>query len=489
MDAAEDLENRIEDQLLEGGWSKEFSAVISDLVDFPAAIMKGPILRRRKRLFWENGRPVAKDVLVRECQRVDPLRAYPEPNITDFDEGYFIELHQMSRSDLHSMIGLPGWNEEAIRRVLDDVDSGSLASDWATRSIESERARANDEQASIWEREGFEALQFWGEVPGKELADWGIEVSDPHEQHDVECWMIGPEIVKVQLNPHPLVRKPYGKDSYERVPGSFWGRGVPDLMRDCQRLVNAAARAMVMNMGIASGPQVAVDIDAIPPGERVTSMFPWKIWSLKFDKTTGTSRMPIHFFQPNPMTDSLMKVYQHFSQQADEQSGIPSYIYGSGNIGGAGKTASGLSMLMNSAAKGIKDAISHVDSGITEPVVIGYVEHNMLYPLQGERPIEGDVKVIAKGAMSLVSKEQSQMRRIEFLQQTMNPMDAEIMGANGRAAILREVVKTLDMPVDDVVPDNQELMAPSVGPGGQAPLPREVGVDGSPVGRPGDALR
>lgn len=488
-DLAEDLENRIEDQLIEGNWQREFGAVISDLVDFPAAVMKGPVLRRRKRMAWENGEPVVREVIVREVERVDPLRAYPEPNITDFDEGYFIELHRMSRSELYDMIGLPGWKEDAIRRILDQADQGGLPSDWATNNIESERQRANDEQASLWEHEGVEALQFWGDVPGRELEDWGLEVEDRQAQYPVEVWLMGSEVLKLQLNPHPLGRKPYGKDSYERVPGSFWGRGVPDLMRDCQRLVNAAARAMVMNMGIASGPQVAVDTDSIPPGESVTSMFPWKIWQLKFDKMSGSARLPIHFFQPNPMTDALMKVYQHFSQQADEQSGIPSYTYGSGHVGGAGRTASGLSMLMNSAAKGIKDAISHVDAGITAPIVRGYVEHNMLFPLDGEDRIMGDVHVVPKGAMSLVSKEQAQMRRAEFLQQTMNPMDAEIMGARGRAALLREVVKTLDMPVDDVIPDDQELEQPPLPEPHQTQQPGEVGIDGSPAGYPADALR
>lgn len=490
-DQAEQIEERIEDQVRAGGWEREFPQVISDLVDFPAAIMKGPVLRRRKVMRWDINQPTVESVVQREVERVDPLRFYPAPGATDIDEGYMIELHDMQRSDLHGMIGLPGWNEDAIRRVLDHLQTGGVATDWATRTTESAVASANDDQGSIWDRSQVEALEFWGEVPGRLLESWGKEIEDPHAEYSVNIWLVGSEVVKLVFNPDPLGRKPYGKDSFQRIPGSFWGRGVPDLVRDCQRICNAAARAMVANMGIASGPQVALDTEAIPPGEAITSMYPWKIWQLRFDKQSGSSRIPIQFYQPNPMTDALMKVYEHFSKQADEQSGIPNYTYGSGQVGGAGRTASGLSMLMNSASKGIKEAISHIDEGITVPIIRGYLEHNMLYPLDDEDVIPIDVRVIAKGAMSLVAKEQAQMRRIEFLQQSANPLDAQIIGVTGRAAVLREVAKTLDMPVDDIVPDDKELQAQIAAEQAQqaGPAPQQVGMDGSPAGMPGDALQ
>ena len=49
------------------------------------------------------------------------------------------------------------------------------------------------------------------------------------------------------------------------------------------------------------------------------------------------------------------------------------------------------------------------------------------------------------------------MRRVEFLQATANPLDAQIVGAKGRAAILREVAKGLAMPVDNIVPTDEQI--------------------------------
>ena len=70
--------------------------------------------------------------------------------------------------------------------------------------------------------------------------------------------------------------------------------------------------------------------------------------------------------------------------------------------------------------------------------------------------IKGDVQVIAKGAINLAVKETVNARRIEFLNATANPIDVEITGLEGRATILREVAKGLQMPVDEIVPSKEK---------------------------------
>ena len=72
-----------------------------------------------------------------------------------------------------------------------------------------------------------------------------------------------------------------------------------------------------------------------------------------------------------------------------------------------------------------------------------------------DESIKGDAQVVAKGAINLAVKETVNVRRIEFLNATANPIDIEITGKDGRAAILREVAKGLQMPVDEVVPSRE----------------------------------
>ena len=66
--------------------------------------------------------------------------------------------------------------------------------------------------------------------------------------------------------------------------------------------------------------------------------------------------------------------------------------------------------------------------------------------------IKGDLNVVATGALSFMVKDTAQQRRIELLRETANPFDMQILGVDGRAAVLRETAQTLDMNTDDVVP-------------------------------------
>ena len=106
-------------------------------------------------------------------------------------------------------------------------------------------------------------------------------------------------------------------------------------------------------------------------------------------------------------------------------------------------------MLMDNAAKGIKSAILNIDK-VVEMVVNKFYIHNMMY--NPDPFIKGDFKVVSKGAMGMLAKEQIQVRRNEFLAATNNPVDLQIIGVEGRAYLLRELAKGLNMDTDKLVP-------------------------------------
>jgi hypothetical protein len=149
-----------------------------------------------------------------------------------------------------------------------------------------------------------------------------------------------------------------------------------------------------------------------------------------------------------------MAVYERFARLADDHSGIPAYVYGDLNVQGAGRTSSGLSMLMGAAGKGIRQVVMHIDGDVVKPIVQRQFIYNMRY--DEDQSIKGDVEVVAKGAVNLAMKETTNVRRLEFLNATANPIDIEIMGKEGRAAVLREVAKSLQMPGDEVVPSQEK---------------------------------
>jgi len=488
------MENKIEDQLNQGQFNTAFREFVDDFVTYPTAILKGPVIRRKKVMKWGPGfKPVIMTDFVRKVERVSPHDAFPSPNSSTIHDGYFIERHRLTRAALDSMKGTPGYSNDDIDQVLERFgDSGFRQ--WLMGDQERDRLEGKP-HARLYTKDVIEAVEYWGSVSGKMLMDWGYKGKklERYKEYEANVWVIGPFVIKAILNPDPLGARPYEIAQWVPIPGSFWGTALPEQMRDTQTLCNAAARSLANNMGIASGPQAEISVDRLPDGEDVTSMYPWKIWQTTSDRTGG-GQPAVRFFQPNMNAEALMNVYQYFSRQADEVTGIPNYVYGNTSGGGVGRTASGLSMLMDNAAKGIKAAIASIDNVVSALVDRLYV-HNMVY--DSDMSCKGDFKVIAKGAMGLVAKEQLQIRRNEFLQATANPVDLQIIGPTGRAYLLREVAKTLQMDTDKLVPTTEQLefrqeqqmaeqmmqQAQAMGGQGQAPqAPVTLDAAGNPAG-------
>lgn len=458
--ATELQETKMEDQLVQGGFHEALSQFIDDLVTFPAAILKGPVVRRKKKLEWgPNQEPVVEEDLCLEWERVDPLNLYPSRYAEHIDDGYLIERHKLSRSDLHSLIGVEGYNEPAIRQVLHEYSTGGLH-EW----LSADTARQGDEHRSFHTENTadatIDALQFWGDVPGRMLVEWGLDedqISDREADYSCEVWLIGRWVIKAVLNPDPLARRPYFKASYETVPGDFWGHGVPDLIRDTQDVCNAAARSLVNNMALASGPQVWVNIDRMPPGEDVTQMYPWKMYQMTSDPLGGNGQ-PIGFFQPNSLAGELMAVYEKFSNLADEYSGVPKYMTGTEGTPGAGRTASGLSMMINNAGKIIKQVLSTLDVHVITPLIEYLYYYNMRYSDDPE--LKGDVQIVARGASGVIAREAAQVRINEFLNLAIgNQTVTQIIGPEGVAALLRASMKGLEMDTDKIVPSEEAVRA------------------------------
>lgn len=450
---------KISDQFAQGGWETAFNDFITDLVTFPCAFIKGPIVTRQRVLGWgtdEFGRTIVvpKEVLAPEYRRVDPFRIYPEPGISTVKDGYLFEHHRLSRMDLSDLIGIPGYDDEAIRKVL-EIGNGQS---WISEDVELTK---NEEERKYYSymrpTEMYDALEFWGKVSGKMLREWGMseeDIPDDAREYDTNVWIVGNYVIKAVLNYDPLGEKPYAKSSFIKSPGAFWGKGIPKIIEDLQGVCNAAARALVNNMGISSGPQVEVNLERIPPNEDITQLYPWKIWQVTNDPM-GSSSPAIRFTQPENNAAALMAVYEKFSRLADDHSGIPAYVYGDLNVQGAGRTSSGLSMLMGAAGKAIRQVVMHIDADIVKPIVERQFVYNMRY--DEDESIKGDVQVLPRGAINLAVKETTNVRRIEFLNATANPVDLEIIGRDGRAAILREIAKGLQMPAEDIVPSREKL--------------------------------
>lgn len=450
-------EKIVADQLQEGDWEKAFSDFIEDFCVFQVAIMKAPVITKKKRLTYVDGRAQEIEDFVFLNKRVSPLDIYPSANATSIQEGDLCEHLRFDRKTLYNLIGVPNYKEDAIRKVLEYCKDGYNPD--LDSTVESEKAeeeyRGDLFRAS---KNTIHGVHFHGSIGWKYLNDWGFTAdkigTDEDREFEVEAILAGGEVIKCVLNSDPLLRRPYYKASWQNIPGSWWGRSLPELMRDIQRMCNATARALANNMAIASGPQIEVYVDRLADDSEIDDISPFHVWQLTSDPS-GAGGRAINFWQPISNAQELLAVYKEFELRADDATGIPRYAYGNDQSkSGAAQTASGLSMLLESAAKGIKDSVRNVDFGIIKP----RIEYQFYWNVISNDDVKftGDVNVVPKGSEILTMKGASEMRRNEFLQILSNPEYMSIVGIEGIADILREMAKTLGLG-NNIIPSRIEL--------------------------------
>jgi hypothetical protein len=473
---------KLDDILREGAFYDAFAEFLIDLPIFPFACIKGPSVRRAPQLKWENGTASMQQVPKMFWYRVSPFDLYWSASAANVQQAEFVERIRLTRAELLAVRGLPGYNNDAIDQVLARYYEQGFREWWDVTDME----RSAMEGRERWARTGtglIDTAEFHGYASGRTLRDWGMteeEVADPLAEYKVQAWLIDRFVIKAQLNPSPSQRSPYYISNFDKVPGAIAGSGLHDLLDDIQSISNATARALVNNLSIASGPQVVINDAVLQPGDD-DQLYPWKRWHVTFDPMiTGTSK-PIDFFQPDSRAQELLGVFEKFATMADEVSAIPRYMTGSEKVGGAGRTASGLAMLMGNAAKTLQNVASSIDRDVMQPLLDEL--YNMIM-LTMPGMFRGDEQIVVKGVGYAVKREQDRMRQLEFLQLTGNPIDMSIIGIPGRANVIRNVATNLGLDHERIVPDDDELRAAQQAQQ-QAQLQAQAQGGGSAPGQPG----
>lgn len=459
QDQANIAEDKIDEILKEGGFYKAVAEFLVDLPIFPFACVKGPIVRILPDVKWQNGKAATVQIPKLCWQRVSPFDVWFTPGVADIEDAAVIERSRLTRAELNDCLDLPGFNKDAITNVLRDYGTGGLNMDWDT--ADAERAVMESRENPHYNRSlMLSMLTYTGNVQGHLLQGWGLpphQIPDLDRDYYVEAQLIGQYVIKVQMSPSPRRRHPYYITSFEKVPGTPVGNGLPDILADIQDVSNATLRSLVNNLSISSGPQVVVLEDRLSPGEDGDDLYPWKRWHMTSDPLGQASAVaPVTFFQPNSNAQELLTVYQAFSQMADDLSAIPKYLAGSG-AGGAGRTASGLAMLMGNASKVLQTVAANIDRDIYDPLLGNLFDLIMLTDTSGL--LTGEEKVQVQGVNVALQKETERSRQLEFLQITSNPIDMQIIGPRGRANVLRAISTTIGLPGEDIVPSDDALQA------------------------------
>lgn len=478
-------QDKIDEILQSGGFYKALTEFITDVPLFPFACIKGPVVKVLPTVRWVEGQAQTINEPRLFWHRISPFDIWWTPGVSDVEDAEVVERIRLTRADLNDLLDLPGYHHENIRGALRDY--GRSGYNETPDSGESERAAYENRENPTMNSSGiFTCLEFHGNIQGNLLLEYGLpieQIPDPERDYMVQAWIVGRYVIKVQFSPSPRKRHPYFITSFEKVPGTPVGNGLPDILSDIQAVSNATLRALVNNLSIASGPQVTVYDDFISPGTDGEELYPWKRWHVQSDMSVaGQTIKPVDFFQPQSNAQELLAVYTKLGEIADELSAIPRHMSGANPGSGAGRTASGLAMLMGNASKILQTVAANIDRDVIEPALTSLYDMVMLTDTTGL--LQGDENIRVMGVNVAIQRETQRVRQLEFLQITANPIDTQITGIAGRGRVLRSVASEIGLDGEGIVPPDDELDAmqaammgggqggpPQGEPDGQSPEP------------------
>ena len=443
MVAAKSMEKKIIDQLQESGANKHLRSTAFEMSLFGTGVMKGPFAVDKEYPNWdENGEynPVYKTMP--QVSNVSVWNFYPDPDASNMDEAqYVIERHKMSRSQLRALKRRPYFREMVIE---DAIDAGE---NYHKKDWEDDLSDYSNEQTV----ERYEVLEYWGMCDVEMLQDQGIEIPKEVKEFDeiqINAWVCNGKLIRVVLNPFKPATIPYMAVPYELNPYSFFGVGLAENMDDTQTLMNGFMRMSVDNAVLSGNLLIEVDETNLVPGQDL-SVYPGKI----FRRQGGAPGQAIFGTKFPNVSNENLQLFDKARQLADESTGLPSFSHGQTGVSGVGRTASGISMLMNAASGSIKTVIKNVDDYLLRPLGEGLFRFNMQFDYDPQ--IKGDLEVKARGTESLMANEVRSQRLTAFLQTASNPVLAPFAKFN---YIIREIAKAMDLDPDKVTNNMDEAM-------------------------------
>lgn len=450
---SEAMGKEIADQLVETKYQPIMREVVQSGNLFGTGILKGPLVgsTTAKRWVKQDGlrHLVTLEKMTPYIESVKIWDIYPDMAAEKLEDcEYVFQRHIYTKAALRKLAKRSDFDGKAIRAyIAAHRDGDTEYQDYETQL----QTMALHSQGTVPDltRNRFELKEFWGWIDMADLRaydptrfeDGGdLEGRDEHEIF-INAWMVGSTIIKLAEEPLEGVEFPYYFYYYDKDETSLFGEGIASIMRDTQQLFNSSVRQMLDNAAVCAGPIFEVNLDLLADDEDPTDIHAFRT-ILRHGEGVDATAPAVRSFTVQSHTSEYMQMAELFSRYADETTAIPKYLAGQaqGSTAGAGRTASGLSMMFGSANILLKDQVKHFDDGITKPFIGAMYHWNMSFSTKDE--IKGDMSVEAKGSASLVAKEVMTERLVGLMQATGNELDAPLFD---RAAMWRDALRYYDM--------------------------------------------
>lgn len=477
----EAMVKEIDDQVTECLYPKRSRDVIRDGTRLGVGIMKGPMVANRAARTWGEKEGGGFELSYKpderpEYLRVDPWHFFPDPNATSVEDMEdSLERHLPTQRDLRRMVKTLGFDEAAVRELLEEGPGNALDVDLnylnQLRAITGE-GDAIKGRYIMWEYNGplerdeiCALLEACGRTDdAKDFAEHG----DILDEHMVTLYFCNGRLLK--LAEHYVLDSGeclYSVFSFSPGEASIMGaRGVPNLMLDSLRALNAAWRMMLDNAALATAPQIVVDKKQLTPEDGRWRLSAGKVW-VRTGEDMGSQHRAFDVFNLPINQAQIAGIIELALKFIDEETSLP--LIAQGEQGShVTQTMGGMTMLFNSANVVFRRVVKNWDDDVTSPNIRRLYDWNMQFSPKEE--IKGDMQVEARGTSVLLVREvQSQNLMVIATQWTGHP----ILGAAVKAyGALRMAIQSLGISPDDILETEEDFkknLAAQAGSAEQSP--------------------
>ena len=449
------MENEINDQLQEFDYRNVIRQVIHSGHLYGTGVLKGPMVKQVVSKRWHQDpndgswKQVKVTRLVPIAQFVSIWDIYPDQSVKDvLDARYIWQKHLFSKNRLYKLSLRQDFKGKAILAYMDAHPDGNaeykhyeseLRDMSSNTAADGDDAPPKKEKYEVHERWGFLSIENAKELLPKVGDDvWdemGPEVA-------VNLWMIDTIIIKAIVSPVEGAELPYYFYYFDKDETGIFGDGIPEIMRDPQTLYNASVRAMLDNAAISAGPIIEANIDLLADGEDPTALFPFRVFQ-RIGSGIEAGQQAIRVTKLPSYTNEFLGLVDFFQSTADESTTIPRALSGTqadSAMGGAAKTATGMSMLIGASNITLKDQVHFFDEGVTKKFIKAMYFWNMEF--NNKEDIKGDFNIVARGSKSMIAKEVKMEQINQFLALTNNEIDLKYIK---RDILLRELADVFDL--------------------------------------------
>lgn len=419
---AKNMQDLIHDQLVDGGFRDQYIAFMRNLIQYPYAVLFGPVLEKRPVLKWTGKKLKDTFNVVPVVRNISPFNYFWSPDTKIGGTGqYDIIRERITREYLKQCAGMDSWISENINKILNDYEEySSRSNDWPyALGFDSDGNPDSDNRFvtvnSVFD-DAITILRFFGKVSGRVLKQFGITGVADDEYREIEAVVAGEYTIRLRVREEPIAAgRPIYVTSYTKTNDGVAGFGIAQVLRPIERGFMGALRNTVVNSSFSSMPMGEVDYSRIQEfaGQATITPVPG-VMNPVSPTLSGTSENAYKFYDLPNYTGSLWQLAMSWQQLADQYSGLPAALSGQPVGTGVNRTFRGISQLYSNALKGVQSAFTNVDTDILEPLGKNFYIANMLYSDNDD--VKGDSQVVSRGMSGLLQVELQKQSTLDLLQ-------------------------------------------------------------------------